>query len=599
MRLARILIIICFAYPSNILGQNISVSDSLLTELKNHTTYDESRFLILRRLAHVHPEPQMALDFSLQALELAKALENPLFQAKSFEEIGLNQRLLGNKTAAVEATIQALQLFENLGDQEAQAATLVQLGSNAVVDKNYNQAVRYFNRALNIYVGQSGSVALFNYALTKLNLGEAHRLANNLDSAIYWFQSSLDLADSLDKRGDKVIVIAYGTGNLGMVYNSLDQLDTARAYLSEAITLTRELGDPYTTSVYLADLGVVEQKKGNRTQAEAYLLEAHGMASQEGLKEQIRDISELLVNFYEAQEAFGLALTYQKIYQQYQDSLVNRENVQQVEQLKANYEINKRESEIDLLTTINGQQRMLAIGLTIGLVVVVGLAFVIYRTNGRLIQSNQNLALQKEIVAKREEEKGWLLHELNHRVKNNMQMIASLLSLQEGQLKGHPAEAAIQEGKYRVKALSLIHRKLYAENQHTEIVLDEYLEELTRNLIHGFGYQVTLKLKLHPIKLHIDKAVPLALIVNEWVTNALKYAYKGIENPELLLKSETADNQISILVQDNGVGITNVPASASSGFGSLLVQQLVRQLEGTMAQVPGDTGSTWELRFSV
>lgn len=591
-----ILILSCCQFQEGV-AQNQALTDSLLQELNANQNDEIVEFQLLRRISHVHPDIQKALDYSTQAYEIAKAIDRLDLEAIAWEEIGLNQRLLGNKTKALRASYQALSIYEKLKDKEAQAAILGQLGTNAVVDGDFPLAIKVLNQALATYRNVYTSNGHNNHALTQLNLGEAYRLSGQLDSAKYWFENSLMLRDSIYEIYRLEILTAYATGNLGMVYNSMDQLDTARKYLSESITLTRELGDPYSTSVYLADLGVVEQKEGNYSQAEAYLLEAYEMATEEGLKEQIRDISELLVKFYEAQQDYGPALAYQKVYQQYQDSLVNKENVQEIEQLKANYEINKRESEIDLLTTINIQQRSLSIGLGVGLLLVFGLALVIYRTNGRLKHSNQELVVQKDMVAKREEEKGWLLHELNHRVKNNMQMIASLLNLQEGRLKGHPAEAAIAEGKYRVQALSLIHRRLYKSDRHTDIQLDEYLEELVRNLIHGYGFNWLPTLEVDRIKLHIDQAVPLALIVNELVTNSLKYAYKSIEAPQLLVKAEASKDEMKLVIQDNGIGMTTTLEEKETGFGSLLVKQLVSQLKGNLTQLPTEVGTAWELRF--
>src|SRR5690606_1197403 len=143
----------------------------------------------------------------------------------------------------------------------------------------------------------------------------------------------------------------------------------------------------------------------------------------------------------------------------------------------------------------------------------------LYSGNKKIKKINKELSYQKDIISKREKEKALLLRELNHRVKNNLQMISSLLSLQSRELNGHPAKEAIISGKYRVEALSLVHRKLYQEGLDTKIKIKEYVEELVLSLFHGYNTKFKPKFKIANISVGIDIAVPLALIINELTTN--------------------------------------------------------------------------------
>lgn len=580
--------VVFFLPIAPISGQSQRTADSLIFLLKSPIISNEQRFNIVRQIAHDHPKYQIALNYSMQAVELAKKIGNPQLIAVALEELSINHWNLGNTIESTEASLGALEIFRKLGDSESAAATLVQLGSNAISNEEFPEAIKYLKSAISVYTEFSSHK---HVSLSFLNLGEAYRLNERYDSATHYFLRALKLKEKVEQP-ERDILIAYSTGNLGMVYNSLGQLDTAQSYLDSAIQLTRQLGDPYSSSVYQADLGQLYARQGHQEKAKIEMLAALKMAEANGLKEQIRDFSEMLVELYQGQGGFKHALQYQQLFQVYQDSLVNKKNVQEIERLKAGYEIDKRESEISLLSELNRQQRYLAIGLFLGLALISIFSILIYRSRKRVERTNTALIHQKEVVSKREQEKALLLKELNHRVKNNLQMVASLLNLQENQLQGHPAEAAIASGKYRVEALSLIHRKLYSEDHHTEIDVCDYIEELVMNLCYSYGKVDKPQFDLAQINIGIDQAVPLALIVNELVTNALKHAYEGIRDPELHIGFKEIGKDLVLMIQDNGIGFH--ANYNSSSFGMSLVYSLVGQLDGDISNHAA-AGTSWEI----
>lgn len=174
-------------------------------------------------------------------------------------------------------------------------------------------------------------------------------------------------------------------------------------------------------------------------------------------------------------------------------------------------------------------------------------------------------------------------------------MVASLLSLHARQLKDHPAAEALMAGKYRVEALTLIHQKLYRDDIDTMIDVKNYIEELTSNLVMHFGKDFKLELFLSPFVMKIDKAIPLGLIINELVTNSLKYG--GLDNPTPLLQISIlskAENMV-IGIKDNGMGLpADFDISQSKSFGLKLVQSLVRQLGGKLTWTT-EGGTQWQL----
>ncbi|WP_162555871.1 tetratricopeptide repeat-containing sensor histidine kinase [Reichenbachiella versicolor] len=557
----------------------------MIKRLNSNTLSKEERFETLWKISIEHPDAVLAIQYAKESLDLAINMDQPLLQARAYEEISVNERLLGNNAKSMEASLKALKVAEQLNAEDMKASILVQLGSNATNDKNYSQARVYFHKAITAYQ-ENGN--LIHLALTINNLGEVFRLDEQLDSALFYFNKALKINDSLNHP----VINSYALGNLGMVYNAQGHLKDARKALRSSLEMVTKLGDPYTHSVYLADLGLVNQKENHWKQALSDFTEALQIAQKNGLKEQIRDISRLLVLYFKSRNNYKEALHYQELFQIYQDSLVNKANVKKLEQLKANYQIDQKEAEIYYLNEINERQKHEIITVIVIMIIFIVLSFLLYKSNHQKIKANSALLLQKELIATREEEKALLLKELNHRVKNNLQMISSLLNLQENELKGHPAEPAIAAGKHRVNALALIHQKLYREEVHTKIELSDYIEELVQNLCYSFNSKVNPSISIEKVSISIDQTIPIALIINELVTNALKYAFKGIEHPELGVNAKLNDQHLILEIQDNGVGFTPNSQEKNHSFGIKLVNSLVTQLKASIT-ISSNSGSLW------
>jgi two-component sensor histidine kinase len=407
-----------------------------------------------------------------------------------------------------------------------------------------------------------------------------------LDSAKTSFEHTLKLNKTLNNN----IIQGYSQGNLGMVYSDQDELLLAKKNLIEAIKILKPLGDNYSVSIYLSELGKVYKKEGENNTAEDTFLEALSIAKKAGLKEQIRDFSMLISNFYEINGQYSKALEYQKLFQTYQDSLVNKENIRKIEQIKSGYEIDKRESEIVLLNTININQKKWVISLAFVISLLLLFAYLLFKGNKKFKLANDNLS-------KQEKEKALLLRELNHRIKNNLQMISSLLNLQSHELTGHPAKEAIIAGKHRVEALSLVHRKLYQEDLDTRVVLKDYVEELVLGLFHGYDTTFKPNFKIENISVSLDTAVPLALVINEIIINSLKYAFVNIQKPVLKIIISNSDGYLNIEIIDNGIGFDQSKAEKNNSFGIKLIYSLIEQLEGEIQKLESENGTHWRMKI--
>ncbi|MBO0323646.1 histidine kinase [Muricauda sp. CAU 1633] len=573
-------------------SQNAKIVDSLLQILKSKNYSGKKEVVLLADIAHYHPSLDSAVFFANKSIKKAIELGEPVLEAEALEIISHKERKLGNNVKSFQASFQALQIYEAMGLTERQAASYTQLASNYMSDQNYQESIFYLKKARGIYETLNQSQRL-NY--TVLNLGEMYRLKGHLDSAETCFKYVLKMNKILNDK----VAQGYSLGNLGMVYNDLDNLEKSKEHLLAGINILLGLQDVYSSSVYLAELGKVYKKEDSLIKAEHKFMEAVDMARAAGLKEQVRDFSLNLVNLYEQRHEFDKALQYQKLFQVYQDSMVNKANIQKIEQLKAGYEIDKRESEIGLLSEINQGQKYFLWALTGGVLISLLFIYLLNVGNKKIKTANIELLAQKTLISKREQEKELLLKELNHRVKNNLQMISSLLSLQSHELKGYPAQESVVSGKQRVEALSLVHRKLYQEGLDTCVMIKEYIEELVLGLFHGYDASFTPEIKIDDISIHVDTAVPIALIVNEVTVNALKYAYVETASPvfKITIKKEHP-NRLRIQVIDNGIGFMPTATGKGSSYGLKLVHSLVQQLEGTIQKL-GKNGTHWNMNLKI
>ncbi len=199
-------------------------------------------------------------------------------------------------------------------------------------------------------------------------------------------------------------------------------------------------------------------------------------------------------------------------------------------------------------------------------------------------------------------EKEVLLREIHHRVKNNMQVISSLLNLQHARMKGARIKAAFQESRNRVKAMALIHESLYLSDTLAEIDLNEYLTRLTRSLFRAYGARgqgISLKVAARGVSLGIEEGVCCGLIINELMSNALKHAFPEGGRGEIEITARlVGQDEVELRVSDNGVGMPKgIDARTTETLGLSLTRGLVKdQLRGTL-DLSCNRGTRFTIKF--
>lgn len=195
------------------------------------------------------------------------------------------------------------------------------------------------------------------------------------------------------------------------------------------------------------------------------------------------------------------------------------------------------------------------------------------------------------------EEQQTLLAELNHRVKNNMAIIISLLNMQKNRTDNPETLEALQDVHDRVMSMALVHQKMYQNKNISMVELAPYITELIAEIRNSIDIKknITFRTEIEPIQLDLSTTIPLGLILNELITNAIKHAFPNKENPEIFISlKQVDDNHFEVLVLDNGIGSTAPNLSKRNGLGMKLIESLTEQINGK-CQFKTDNGLRFKL----
>lgn len=209
----------------------------------------------------------------------------------------------------------------------------------------------------------------------------------------------------------------------------------------------------------------------------------------------------------------------------------------------------------------------------------------------------QNKQLQSYL-----EEKEVLLKEVHHRVKNNLQVITSLLSLQTGFIDDEKAKALFRYSQYRINSMALIHEMLYHSQDISQIDYRDYVDKLTNSLLvsmKGNDNNITLDLQVPELTLNLDTAIPLGLLINEIITNSLKYAFPGDEEGHIHLHlKRTGGSRFLMHIGDDGIGFKDgIEFRSATSLGLILIHKLILQLKGNIEKNNNAQGTNYIAEF--
>jgi two-component system, NtrC family, sensor kinase len=382
-------------------AQNQKIADSLILVYKYASLNDSAKLEVLSNIAFNASNPDIKLNYSELLIDLAK--NKSIYTIRGYYYKGNALKLKGKLDEAIQAFIISIQLAEKAKYLRGIGSSNVALGDIYRISGNHNNSIFYFNKAIKNFREQNDSVPL---AIALLNTGNEYLVTNQLDTALSFFEE----ANRIYERFNYKTGIAYCNGNIGRIYALHGNYGLAEKKIGFAIQLLKELKDSYALASFQIRLSNIYLQEGKTHEAIESASNSYDISLKIGLKAQIRDASEQLSIIYSAIKDYKKAYLYQSKYIAYRDSINNEETIRKIADLRTEYEVAKKQTEVDLLVKKRKISSIISGGLITVIFLTLVLLFVLYRNYCRKKTLNKLLLEQKEEMKAQQEQ----LENLNH-----------------------------------------------------------------------------------------------------------------------------------------------------------------------------------------
>ncbi|MCH6198249.1 tetratricopeptide repeat protein [Aquiflexum sp. LQ15W] len=476
-----------------------------------------------------------AFDYASKTLKIGEKYGDKKAIAMAYSDMSNLFWKQGKSSIGLEYGLKSIALFKkrNLYDLDYDF-TLHVIGNNLIKLNRYEEALAYFQESISI--------------------GERYGFYNNLSDTY------IALSDLYNQKGDYIAAEKSGL---------------------EALKYAELLENDFMIMRSLLSLGKSNNSIGDFSHAIKFLEKSIRVATKDfGDKYYLSLVYLELSKAYEGDKKFAKALEASRTYDALKQIVFTAEADQRISLLQTEMDVSQKENTINLQEARLEKQKMLQIFiLTLAgfLVVILGILYVVL-----VRRKKYNMLLEKQNL-----EKEHLLKEIHHRVKNNLETISSLLALQTAKIENKEFQSIMEQTQNRVHSIGLIHQKLYQGRDLKTIEMKDFFLNLGEYIIDTFNasMRISLVCDMDTLDLEIDQAIPIGLIVNELLSNSLKYAFPN-ENKGIIKVSLSEKNSHLLLqVSDNGIGIGDKPEIKGSGFGSQLISLLTKQLDGKMTLI--------------
>ena len=478
----------------------------------------------------------------------------------------------GENEKALQKNLQALKLMESLDDKAGICDALTRISEDLTIQNRLSESLNYAEKAIAIAEANNLTTEKF---YVNFNAGNVAMALGNYKQSLDYYNAA---AKIVQKENLGIATQADVTNSQGNALKRLGRYKEALINYKKCLALAKEANYPNAIAASFANLGEINMLLGNYKEALGYQLKTVQ------LQEQEKDVSNLVENYhhvstiYKELGDYKLALDYKQKAYNLRDSIASVKSDEAMSKLLTQYETEKKEDTIVTQESKISQQKLiqrLSFVLVALLIILLLFGFIGLRNRNK---SNRLLAIKNA-------ENELLLKEIHHRVKNNLEVVSSLLALQSAQIDDPNTKDAMSDSRNRVNSIGIVHQKLYQGSNLGAVEMKDYLLNLSESILDSFGAekQIELHLAMDKLDLDIDTAVPLGLIINELLTNAIKYAFPKEEKGTITIKLEKQNtNFLHLEVTDNGVGKSGI--THGTGFGGQLVSLLTQQLNGIMTE---------------
>ncbi|MEZ4793050.1 MAG: histidine kinase dimerization/phosphoacceptor domain -containing protein [Gelidibacter sp.] len=618
-QLTIVLVLLCTAVS---LAQNSDSAklDSLLNWLDEHITIPQdsteiaaSSYKAIRLSKKVDNQEALAevyrylvtyhkdyskLDSAFYYVEKAKDI---YLEQKKDDQLGFTylkwEELLMVKADYAEANkyvYKALDIFEKTKNQRGIAICYAAIGELKYYERSYAQGVEWCNKAIAILEPLDFPEDLANtYRLKAFDMLFAdvdHR------EALATINKSIDLYKSIGEAGIPMMAAINWRGN---IYKYMDRFDEAIADYQANFDNSTKMGLERYLIPSLANIGHVYLIQGKYKEALPYNLRAIDIMKKTGNVRNLWENYMHVSNIYESLGDYKLALYYHHLYAEAHEEFKDNTIHSLESEAEQKYLTGQKNATIYFQDEKIAQQKKtktLYIALTSLLATI--LFGLIYNYRKRQKRNRELTVLNSQLDTKNKQNE-LLLKEIHHRVKNNLELVKSLLALQSAQLEDSASKEAMMASQNRVQSMGIIHQKLYQGENLGSIDMKDYFINLGEGVLDTFNAEEKVKIEcaMDNLELDVDTAVPIGLIVNELLTNALKYAFPENGKGNILISlSQSTPETLTLKVADNGIGKVVGLAPKGTGFGTQLIKLLTQQLDGKMFE-EHDNGTSILFQF--
>lgn len=551
-------------------------------------------------------DPAKASVLLRKAITKAEAVGDERLMAKAYLEYTHSCYALNEPDEEMLYSIKALELYRKLNDKPGTVQALIRLARTKLNSQTYTDVLSYLYDAKKlagelkdtlllstVYSHMGTAYNWMKYPISAKSPDPQKLFLQYSDSAILYLRRCIKI-----QTGHDPIKLSVNYNNLGLsLYDRAMRTDKNFAEALEAHKKSMQLkikyNDPKGLSSSYQEIGKIyfQQKKHN--EGISYIKRSIEIADSLAYTPQLEESYLDLTNFYSQIGPTDSALRYQKKYYQMNLKRIGKKNALVLSEMENKYNLRQKETEIETKNKelasqqvqLKLQKRIIIISSLgfLSITVLAGLFYSLFRKN--------KLLSQKNLI---------LLKEQNHRVKNNLQVISALLSLQANRINNTDAKKAIEDSQLRVQAMGIIHKKLYGENI-VDIEMDVFVSELAENVLPVFGLSrdnVNIEIQVDKINLHVEKAIPVGLLLNELLTNSCKYALQENANPTLKIVFRQEHHTCHLSFTDNGPGFDPENDKNKDSFGLKLITLQCRQLNGKHSW-SFNQSTNFSLRFDV
>ncbi|WP_341225726.1 histidine kinase dimerization/phosphoacceptor domain -containing protein [uncultured Arcticibacterium sp.] len=469
-------------------------------------------------------------------------------------------------------------------------ASLSRLYTNT---KDYESALKYSDMVVAAYKKEENTHPLIRALLASSNI---YVKTERAKKALEVVNEALALVPKLPEKyqnSETFNVRAWRA----QAHRALKQYDEALADFKFSWKGMQDIYGDKMANGWKGGIGSIYYLQGKYAEAIPYLKDyvEHFNNKKVYNSEELKDHYIWLAESYKAVKKSDLAFKYLAEGKDITINSLQQETEALKNELRVKYETEQKDEKIfSQSELIKQQQKNQLLSYIVGGLLFVFLSglFYTYRKNKKkniqLEELNNNLEVTNVQLDKRNAENELLLKEIHHRVKNNLEIVSGLLELQSSQIDDPSVQAAMLSSQNRVHSMGIIHQKLYQSEHLTSIEMRDYFVNLGENILNSFSTDGNVKIEcdMPELVLDVDTAISVGLIANELLTNAFKYAFEGKDSGkiEITMKSNGPnDDNLELNITDDGIGKNADNPAKGTGFGTMLIDLLTKQLNGTIS----------------